>query len=395
MPNVDVADFAAVALVVGGVGLLLNLVGQLAAHVKWSARAGRGAGFAPELGVSILKPIKGLDEGLHENLASLARQDYGSFEILVAIEDALDPAIPVVRRVQREFPDVAIDLVVRRNRAGCNPKVNNLLGVLPLARYPLLLISDSNVRVGADYLRQTTQEMADARVGLVSNLIRVVGGGSLGSRLERQHFHTFVVSGVCLGDRVGIPTVIGKSMMLRREALAAVGGLEAVRDVLAEDYVLGSRIQEAGWRVALSAYAVHNVNGDWTLGRFFARHQRWAQLRRWVEPAAFAVELFSFAGLWLLVAGGLGLAAGRPDLAATALAGFTVLAASDALVTARIVGRAELDFLLRPLREICLLGAWLCACFKREVVWRGNRMRIGPGTVLRPVEEAAHVHRPA
>jgi ceramide glucosyltransferase len=379
-------DVARVLLTLGFLGIGLHVVGQACAIVKLRARR-RDAAPAYEPGVSILKPIKGVDAELYQNLMSFATQDYARFEILVAIEDPSDPAIPIVRRVQSNFPATRIELITRSGHTGLNPKVNNLLNIEARARYPFLLISDANVRVGPDCLRRTVAPMTDAKVGLVSNPIRGAGADTLGAKLETGHFNTFVISGVCLADRVGIPCVIGKSMLVRRAALDAIGGLRSMRNVLAEDYVIGARMHDAGWRVALADYAVDGVHHGCPWRRFFRRHQRWAQIRMWGEPAAFAVEFLSFASVWLLLSALFAYASSAAGVMTLACAGLATLGAADAVMARRLGGRVEAWVALRPVREFLLLAGWLSALCMREVVWRGRRLRIGRGTTLTPVEE--------
>jgi ceramide glucosyltransferase len=223
---------------VGAVGLAFTTAAQLLTHRKLHMRrAQRVAGALPP--ISVLKPLKGLDEGLYENLASIARQDFPGFEISFGVEDPSDPAIHVALQVRRDFPGVPMQIVARAGRGALNPKISNLLNMLDRAQHDCVLISDSNVRVDPSYLRSIATELAQPGVGLVSNVI--VGRGELttSALLENLHLNSFVIAGVCLGDALGHPIVVGKSMLLRRSQLDALGGLRTMANVMAEDYLLG------------------------------------------------------------------------------------------------------------------------------------------------------------
>src|SRR5688572_17273032 len=253
---------------------LITAVMHAAAHVRVGKRRRKPRGGAPS--ISILTPLKGEDDELDANLASLARQHYaGELEILLASADPRDPALDAAQRLRRAFPGVAVRVVPGSSGPQLNPKVANLVALTAAARHDVLLVSDSNVRVAPDYVRTIAAELDDPRVGLVSNVLAGVGEQSLGATLENLHLGGFIAPAVCLADGVGHPCVIGKSMLLRRTTLAAIGGWDAVGDVLGEDYVMGRLAQSAGHRVVLSAHVVHTVNVRWSVGRFLSRHLRW------------------------------------------------------------------------------------------------------------------------
>lgn len=380
--------------------LLANLLFHFSVRRKLRARTRRRSAFAPAFApaISVLKPLCGADEGLYENLRSLLTQHYPEFELLLGVSDPFDPAIAPVLRLLRDFPNAPVRVVVRPADAGVlNPKVGNLINIERLARYDYLLISDSNVYVEADYLASIAAEMEDPQVGLVSNVIVGRDEGSLGARLESLQLNTFVLGGVCTADLHGDPCVVGKSMLMRRSAFDAVGGFAAVTDVLAEDYMLGLRFAEAGHRVVLSSHPVEARHPRISVGRFMARHLRWAQLRRWAAPRHFPLEPLLFTTPWLLLV----LAATRGTAGASsmmALLGTVALLrlTSDAWLLRLVTGRpvALRSLALVPLRDCLSLAFWCLANLQRSVTWRGHALRIGQGTRLsrapgvRPAQEA-------
>lgn len=338
--------------------------------------------------ITVLKPLSGVDRELYGNLEAFARQDYPTFQIVFGVADASDPVLPLVRAFVREHPELDLAVCVGAPRTGANPKVSNLEAMMKHARYPHLLISDADVRPGADYLRTIASELASG--DLVHSAPVGSGQRRLGAILESLHLNCFVAATLTGTELVGHHCVVGKSMLFRRDHLEQVGGFASVRDVLAEDYVLGQKFRHAGLRVRLSRYRLNVVQPRRSVGGFVERHLRWAQMRRWVSPGAFACEALGNPVGWLLLWLPSILASVAPGerqfwlLLALAVLGGKL--AMDALVFRVTSGRRVRlrELLCLPLKDLLIACVWVAAVFDRRVNWRGNALTIGPGSVIVP-----------
>jgi ceramide glucosyltransferase len=349
-----------------------------------------GSEFAPP--VTIFKPLKGLDEDLEDNLRSFFCLDYPVFQLIFCVADADDPAIEVVRRLRGEFPDCDSQLLIGCPAFGLNPKVESLAAMDRLRKHDVILISDSNVRVRPSYVRETVCYLAEPGVGLVSNLFTGVGESHPSAVMENLQLNGFIAAGVAMASVCRATCVVGKSMLMPVRALEAIGGFAAVRNVLAEDQVIGIRVRQAGYSIRLSHHVVENVNRRRSLRWFLNRHSRWYKIRRRLALPAFAVEPAANLGtiglVWAL-SGDSGIAWGGLLL----LSGLGM--ARDALQTRRLRGSfprvRHLVFSLA--KDILLLPVWFDAILNRRVQWRGHRFLIGRMTRLRRAAVPRRVRR--
>ena len=327
--------------------------------------------------VSVLKPLSGADEGLYQNLRGFFEQDQPVLELVFGVTSPRDPALAVVARLREEFPHVSCQVVIHAGSTALNPKVRNLLGMLPYATHDLLLISDSNIRVPRHYVSELARLHASAGAGIVTNLFAGSHEQTLGAALENVHLNGFCAAGSALPTLSGDAAVIGKSMLFSRAKLDSLGGLSRLSCVLAEDFILGKMFQNAGHRVLIAPTVLENPNPKLSLRATFARHLRWSMLRWRLRPLAallepltspllmlpFAWQRFgSEAWLWLALVLGI-----RDWGGWGALRGWR---------------RAWLPILLGPVRELAAPIAWLIGAFKRHVTWRGQRLRLSSGTQL-------------
>jgi ceramide glucosyltransferase len=253
-------------------------------------------------GVTVLKPLKGLDHELYENLASLCRQDYGTFQIVCGVAAPNDPAVPVVRRLQAEFPAVDIELVIDARLYGTNHKVSNLHNMYPRAKHEVIVIADSDIRVRRDYLRRLVERLDGPRVGLVTCLYRAVGNPGLPTLLELLSINTDWCHMVLVARVVEPPTyAFGATIAMRRTVLEEIGGFLPIADHLADDYQLGQRVVARGYECVLAEQVVDTVIAVGSWRRLFQHQLRWARTYRICRPGGYFASIMTHATLWAVL----------------------------------------------------------------------------------------------
>jgi ceramide glucosyltransferase len=328
--------------------------------------------------VTVLKPLKGLDPELFENLSTFCQQDYAGLQIVFGVADKQDPAVAVVRAVQRAYPGLDIDLVIDPRLHGTNDKVSNLINMYRAAKHDVLVLADEDIRVPRDYLRRVVAPLRDERIGLVTCMYRAVAARrNLPTRLWCLTINTTLTPQILVARQVETPTyAFGATMALRRATLEAVHGFEEVASMLADDYQLGNRIAAQGLRLWLSACVVDTILEvrSW---RGLLHHQvRRARTNRSHRPLGYFGTILTQALPWAVVnvvAGGLG-------VWTLAISGLTLgIRLAAAVHVARrdfgvVVGVT--DACLLGLTDLLLLVVWALGFFGNSVWWRGRRFRI-------------------
>ncbi len=337
--------------------------------------------------ISVLKPLKGLDDNLFDNLESLCIQDYPEYEIIFSIQDHNDPAYKVARKIKDKYPDRDISVITEKCNIGLNPKVNNLIPAYKIAKYEHILISDSNVMVNSNYLKDIVKHMKNHDVGLVSNIIKGTRGRSFGSIFENLHLNSFIMGSVCFLDKfLKMPCVVGKSMLMRKKDLEDIGGFRAVKDVLAEDYVIGEKIHRMGKKVILSSHIIENVNEYWGIRKFLNRHTRWGKLRWKIGGIKYLSELLSNAVFMSMLPIFLWEPSKITILFAAAVSSIKIL--GDIYIGRHIKTNMNyLQYLFSPIKDLLIGLIWFIPLFSNTVMWRGNRYIIGRDSMLSPCSE--------
>ena len=264
--------------------------------------------------ISVLKPLRGLDPEAYDNFASFCVQDYADYEILFAVCDASDPAVPVVQKLIADFPARPIRLIVVEDRLGPNSKVSNLCRLASEARHDLLVITDSDVRVGSGYLQSVAEMFDDPKVGGVTALYRGNDNIQAGSKRSPNPLQ-WVAAMDCVGSSAvfcgaalvareleGLKFMMGSTMATTKQRLAEIGGFEAMVDLHSDDYELGRRIAERGYRIELLPEPVQMKFPSQTLGTYLRHELRWAIGIRNIRPAGHFGMLFTHGLPWAIAA---------------------------------------------------------------------------------------------
>jgi ceramide glucosyltransferase len=244
-----------------------------------------------------------VDFGSCENFASFCRQEYPDYEILFAVNDDGDPAVPMIRRIIAEFPERKIRLLVGAEHFGANRKVNKLARLAREAQNEVLVLTDGDVRVGPHYLREIVAPLADRKTGAVTSFYRGIAENNVGAEIEAVGASSDFFAGVLMaGWTEGITFALGACIATTKEWLGKMGGFEAIADALADDYELGHRIAKAGGGVVLSREAVWTVYPAQTLRSFWDHQVRWARTVRLCRPLSYVGLLFTQGLPWVLLA---------------------------------------------------------------------------------------------
>jgi len=342
----------------------------------------------PELGkatpISVLKPLAGVDDGLEENLRSFFEQRYTDFEILFAVRSPKDPAIALVEKLRAQYPAVPTRLLVTGEPPYANAKVYSLDRMLAAARHSLVVMADSDVRVTGSMLETIAREFQDGRVGLATCPYRAVPGHSFWNLLEALGLNTEFMTGVLVARLLdGMRFALGPTIAARRETLERIGGFDAVKDYLAEDFVMGKLAAERGDGVILSSYVIEHRIGAQRLGANMKHRLRWNRSTRRSRPWGYLGQVFTNPVplallMWMTEPAWWPLAA-----AAVACRAAAAWAAAELALRDRLTRRF---WWLLPLQDVVALLTWIGGFFGNTILWRGRRYNLLPDGRFQPLQ---------
>jgi ceramide glucosyltransferase len=378
-----------IALGVEIVTVLLTLSGMAYGLLAlWGAReferctrtASRVSGFGA--GVSVLKPVRGVDARMYAGMVSHCLQEYeGEYELVFGVSSLEDAAVAEVARLRVEWPEVEIRLVECKERLGANGKVSNLAQMVGVARFEHLVVNDSDIRVSPWYLERVMSSFADPAVGLVTVPYLGRAEGGVWSRLEALGISTDFMVGVLTARKLegGIRFGLGSTLATTKTALAKIGGFEALVNELADDYEMGARLAKAGYRVELAAELVETSVPAYSL-RGFCEHQlRWARgtrdSRRWGYVGLGVTYMLPWALAAVVASGG--------ELWSFSLLSIALLVRVSVALRVGVGvlrdGQVLRDIWLLPVRDCFGLLFWAWSYASDVVVWRGERFLLRRG----------------
>jgi ceramide glucosyltransferase len=329
--------------------------------------------FAPP--VTILKPLCGLDDNAEENFISFCRQDYPEYQIIFTVREADDPCIPIVKKIIADFPQLDIELVICDRTIGTNLKVSNLANGLTKAKYPILVLADSDVSVQPHYLKELVKPLQNPQVGVVTCLYRPLTQGII-ANLEGLGIATEYLASVLVANQLeGMKFALGPTIAIRTEILNSFGGFPAIADYLADDFQLGYLPAQAGYEVVLSHYIIDHAIASPTWNDLIQRQVRWYLCtkcsRFWGYIGLIFTQGTALSLLFYLIESSrLGLAV-------------LVVTWTLRLIMAWVVGVKLLKdtsvskFLwLVPVRDLISFALWCYCLVNNTMRWRGRKLKL-------------------
>jgi ceramide glucosyltransferase len=330
--------------------------------------------------VSIIKPLSGLEDDLLEKVLSFCDQDYPSYEVIFSLSERDEFAISRLDNLKRRFPHREIRWVIAHNNRGPNYKVGNLIDAVREAKYDVLAISDGDMRVGPDYLKQTVPLLIREKIGLVTCLYRGCHLRTIFSRLQSLSIQTDFIPNVLLDHRLeGISYGFGATILTSKCVLESVGGLEPLQEYLADDYQMGNRVSRQGYEIRLSPHLVDHMFCTKNLREQFLHHLRWAITQRICRPLGYFTSIITH-GVFLALLF-LFLERFSPFAVGLFLFVCSVRIASFIFLNRTVIHNDEAVpyFWLVPLNSLLNTGIWFLSLFINTVHWKNHRFRILKG----------------
>jgi ceramide glucosyltransferase len=362
-----------------GIYYLLALYSSARFFLSWK-RTPPNTDFTPP--ISCLKPIKGLDPDAYENYASFCRQDYPEYEILFCVDED-DPALPVLQKLVQDFPQRRIRLLFGSGRNAINDKIARLVRLVNEAKYDLLVITDGDIRVGPDYLRNVAAPFRDPRVGGATSLYVSTKEISLVQELQSVGMISDFFAGILVAWQLdGVKFTFGQTIVTRRQNIAAFGGYEAIENRPADDLRVGRLIAELGYEVKLLPYPVQTVADFASLSDLFYKRVRWMTVMRLMRPWGHFGLIFTWGLPWALLA-----IAVHPTLAVTLgyLGGYAVLRVAMTWLIG-VWGMKQRGLWkkmpLIPLWDAMAFIIWVVSFNRKTIRWRGVEYFIREGILV-------------
>lgn len=333
--------------------------------------------------VSILKPLKGLDDGLEENIKSFFELDYPRYEIIFGFHSEDDPALPIVEKIVREHPDSRAKIIIDSTEIGLNPKINNLNNIYPYATGELILISDSNTRTEKNFLKELVMEIFDDNVSLVSASIRGVNDKNIFALMENIHLSSFITGILQSASSVaGIQITVGKAILIKRKTLDQIGGFYTFRNYLAEDHLMGLEVEKHGYKIIPSTVVINTINENWHFKKLINRHRRWNLMRANIDLKFYILEFLTYTSTLAIL-----LFLINPKLFTISIGTILIKTTIDYLISRVVNSDIKFyKFIVVPLKDILMTFLWFLPFIYNKISWRENRLKVLHNSLLMPVQ---------
>ena len=350
------------------------------ARLQREAYKDRMANLPP---VSVLKPVHGVDARMWENIESFFRQDYPSYEIIFAADEADDPALPLVREICAKYPNIPTKIMVTGQPPWPNAQNYCFHCMTDVAKYDILVTSDSDVEVAPNYLREVVPPLLDPKVGAVTCVFRGKNAGGLWGAVDAIGQSVEFTAGVVIANLLeGMKFGLGPTIAVRKDSLAAMGGFAAAREYLSNDFVVGNFINKAGYEIVLSSHVVDHISPTMSFHRMWERQLRWAMGTRYSRPKGHIGSGLTFAAPFGILGLIGSLLSGHVWLGVVLLA----IAVFSRMAECWIIGwwaagdREALRWIpIYPLRELHGFIIWCASYLSKRSLWRDNNYELLEG----------------
>lgn len=344
--------------------------------------------------VSVLKPVHGLEPNLEENLESFFRQDYPDFELIFCARHSDDPALLMAQQIGSRYPEVKTRILTSGEPPWTNAKLYSLERMWLQAAHDILVISDSDVRVAPDYLREIVEPFANPKVGMATCIFRGLPAGGFWTGLEALGYSVEMTSGVLVAEMLeGMKFALGPTMIVRRECVRELGGFGFMADYCADDYILGNRVAESGREVALSHHVIDHMVFHHSFWASMRHQVRWMRSTRFSRPKGHLGTVLTYAMPYGILGALASAAAGYP-IVGIALLGAAV---TNRILQSVVVGygvtgdrRALTHAWLYPMRDLLGSILWLGSYLSAKIEWRGEMYRLSLGGRMERVAAVCH-----
>ncbi|MFQ5862371.1 MAG: bacteriohopanetetrol glucosamine biosynthesis glycosyltransferase HpnI [Candidatus Brocadiales bacterium] len=339
-----------------------------------------GGNYLPP--VTVLKPLNGLEDGIFENLLSHLNQDYPSYQIIFGVNNDSDPVISVVERLRKEFPEKDVEFVISGKAIGPNLKVSNLNNMYDKAKHDVIVINDSDTKVGPDYLRRVVSELKDPSVGGTTCVYKVRNSPGLASAIGTFFVNDNFIPSALVAHTLGMNFGYGATIVIKKKVLEEIGGFPSLADYIAEDYQIGQRVIDAGYRLHVSNYVVLTALQKYNFWDQIIHLLRWVSTIRVCRPKGYFFRIFTmgtpFSILFLIISNfsSFSVALFFSHLFARY---FTTLIINIKYFKEK---RGLGYFFLLPLLDLAIFVIWCWGLFVHEVAWRGNTFRLREGGMV-------------
>jgi ceramide glucosyltransferase len=369
-----------VALIFLGVATFPFIYYLIALFSSWRffRRRPSQVSFTPK--ASILKPIRGVDPGAYENFASLCRQDYPDYEILFCVNERTDPVLPVVEKLQRDFPERQIRILYGTQSNAPNDKVAKLARLVAEAQNEILVMGDSDVRVQPDYLRSVIAPLSNPNVGAVTCFYMPVESRTFAQNLQATGMVSDFYAGVIVAWQLdGVKFALGPTIATRRSNLAEFGGFQVIEDRPGDDLLVGRLIADRGHEVVLLPHIVWKLAGYQSVDDLMDKRLRWMVVMRHMRPWGHLGLVFTQGLPWSLIAIAIH---PTPQIGIAYLGTYLILRAAMAWsigIRGLKQSRVWKEIPLIPVWDAFALAIWLASFFRNTIRWRDGEYYIRDG----------------